>query len=118
MDAVTDIDIHQSIIVHIDDGNAPCPTPQPFNAGFFRYILEFEISPVEVQPARYHIAPEIDIGESVIVEVADANPSPVIDVHNIQRVDRVALDDSIGKDDTRMRGRYLLEQMMILMTSG
>ena len=76
------------------------PSAQSFHAGFFGNVFEVEVPPVQIQPAGDHIAGEKDIGQAVVVEVADADPAAVVDIDDIHRVEGVILRDLVVERDT------------------
>ena len=95
IDGIADIDIHQAVIIYINNRNASCPSAHTFYAGFFGNIFKFEIAFIEIQFAGHHIAGEINILQAIIIKISDANSAAIVNIDNSQRVDRIIFGDFV-----------------------
>ena len=53
-------------------------------------VFEPEIAPVEIELAGDHIAGEEDVGESVIIEVADAHSAAIVYIGIVEDIQAIA----------------------------
>ena len=109
IDGVAYIHIHQPVVIDINYSDSPGPSAHPTNTGLFCYILKFEIAFVEIKPAGYRIAGKIDIRQPVIIKITNTNPTTIININNIQRVNRIIFDYDIIEIYTGMRSGYFFK---------
>src|ERR1700733_7480766 len=109
IDGIADIDVHKTIIVYIHHGYPSLPSPQSSDARPLRYIFEFKISPVQKQSSGDHVTPEINIRQSIIIKIPDADTPAAIYIHDIHGVDGIVLGNFVIEIDSRMGGAYFLK---------
>ena len=83
------IEIGKSVSVDVDDGGARAPVTGTAYSSAVGDVFEAEMAPVEIELAGDHIAGEEDVGESVIIEVADANSTAIVDVGVIENIQTI-----------------------------
>ncbi|MEO6760689.1 MAG: hypothetical protein ABIO24_14620, partial [Saprospiraceae bacterium] len=85
------------------------PAATPANAGRLGDVVEVKISTsgfcvVDIQPIRNLIARKKDIGLLIAIEIANAHPTPVVDILIVKNVEGVGIGNGIGKGDTCIGG--------------
>jgi hypothetical protein len=80
MAGITDIDVEPAVIIDIYHGDAGAPHAILSEAGFIGDILELEVAFVEVELIAAHVGGEEDIGESVVVDIADGYAAAVVKI--------------------------------------
>jgi hypothetical protein len=75
-----DVDIEQSVPIHVYDRNPGRPIGRPFYPSVLRDFFELKISGVEVKPIRALIGSKIEIGAPIITKVSDRNSSSIVKV--------------------------------------
>ena len=80
------IDIQQAIAVDVDEHNSGRPELRLRSERAIRNILEFEISPVDVQPVLTLVRREVEVRQTVAVEISGRNTATVVVVEVIEDV--------------------------------
>src|SRR5882757_5935922 len=99
IDGITDIDIHKPVVVYIDYGHAPGPSARSVHARLIRYVLEMKPTLIKIQPAGHPVAGKVNIGQSIIIEISDADPSSIINIHDIEWVNRIVFYNAVIEKD-------------------
>jgi hypothetical protein len=73
---------------------------------------------IEIKFIGNEITRKINIGFAILVEVADAYTSPIVEVDRIEGVDRIVLDDTIVEVDPRMRRRDAFKKSGLAVAGG
>src|SRR5581483_4005183 len=115
---VADVDIREAVVVDIDDGHPAGPSSHARHACFRGDVAEVKMSFVEIQFTGHRIPGEEDIGQAVVVEIPDADPAAVVDVHDVHRVDGVGFGYLVIESDPCAGGRQLFEQPGLVLTGG
>jgi hypothetical protein len=63
-------------------------------------IFEAHGAFVEVKLIGRHITGEIEVGQPIIVEVADADAAAIVNIRLVEDVERVVFDNVIAETDT------------------
>ena len=82
------IDIQQAIAVDVDEHNSGRPELRLRSERAIRNILEFEISPVDVQSVLTLVRREVEVRQTVAVEISGRNTATVVVVEVIEDVQR------------------------------
>ncbi len=77
---VADVDIEPAVAIDVDHGNAGAPHAILAEACFVGDIFEMEVSLIQVELTRAHIGGEEDIGQAVVIDVADGYAAAVIEI--------------------------------------
>src|SRR6266849_1809798 len=93
-----DINVEVAVVVDVDHGDTGRPTVG-LDARGLRDVLEPHVALVPVEAARDLIAGEENVGESVVVDVADRDAGAIVDVRHGQRIERVVRRDGVGERD-------------------
>ena len=97
-----DIDVEVTVVVDVDHGDAGRPA-MGLDARGLRDVLEPHVALIQVEAARDLIAGEEDVGEAVVVDVADRDAGAIVDVRHGQRVERITRLDGVGERDAGLR---------------
>jgi len=73
-------------------------------------VLKFEMAFVQIKLARYLIAGEVNILQSILVEITNTDAGSVIHICNVERVDRIVLYYPVFKFNSGMFIGYKLKQ--------
>ena len=103
-----DVDVEVAVAVDVDhrDAGGPPIGPDPRARG---HVLEPHVALVEVQATRDHVAGEVQVGEPVVVDVADGDAGAVVDVGVGLNVEGVARRDGVRERDSGPVRREQLE---------
>jgi len=86
-------------VIEVGHDHSGAPAVTPSGAGLFGDVLKLEIAFVQVQFIRPHIGGEIHIGQAIVVNVADSDPSTVVKVPVVENVEFLAVRDVVRKWD-------------------
>jgi hypothetical protein len=100
MAGVTDIDVEPAVVVDVYHGDPGAPHTILAEAGFVGDIFELEVALVEVQLIAAHIGGEEDIGEPVVVDIADGYAAAVVKIAEEEAIVQFAVLYIIHKVDT------------------
>ena len=90
------IDIHHSHTV--------VPFAISLHTGRLGNVFKFQIAFIQVQFIGNFIACEVNIGQTIIVDIADANPTPIVYVRkNVKKISDIFIDDIFEGDSTVRR---------------
>lgn len=67
-------------MVNIDHDDAGAPLLFGTEAGFFGDVFELEVALIEVEFVGAHVGGEEDIGQAIVIDVANGNAGAVIEV--------------------------------------
>jgi len=96
---VADIDIEPAVAVDIGHDGAGAPHAVLAEAGFCGDIFEVEAALVEIELVLAHIGGEEDIGEPVVVDIADGDAAAVVEVAEEEAVSELAVDHLVIEID-------------------
>jgi hypothetical protein len=80
MPGIADIDIEPSIVIDIYEYHACAPHAVLVEAGLVGDVLEVKVAFVEIKLIRSHVGGEEDVGETVVVDVPEADATAVVEV--------------------------------------
>jgi hypothetical protein len=92
MARVADVDIEPAVAVDVGHDGAGAPHAILAEAGFCGDIFEVEAAFVEIEFVLTHVGGEEDIGESVVVDVADGYAAAIVEVAEEEAVGEFAVD--------------------------
>ena len=109
---VADIDIEPAVVIDVGEYDAGAPHAVLFESGFAGDVFEFPVAFIEKEFVVAHVGREEDIGEAVVVDVADGYAAAVVEVAEEETVVFFPIFDGIGEFDT---GVFLeLEQGVVV----
>ena len=83
--------------------------PFPSNTGRFCNVFKFQIAFIQVQFVWNFIACEVNIHQTIIVDIADANPTAIVYIRkNIKKISNIFFND-IFESDPAVRRVYPFE---------
>src|SRR6185437_6707188 len=94
-----DIDVEVAVAVDIDHGGAGAPALCSRDAAFFRDVFEGAVAFVEEQAIVDHVAGQEDIGQAVVVDIADGYSAAVVEIDIIEDVEGFAVEEGILEVD-------------------
>ena len=80
------------------------------NRGAFRDVFKLEIALVQIEFVRPHIGREIQIGQAVVVHVADGHTAAVVEIAVVKNIGGVVVLHPVDKVNTTVAWLYLLEK--------
>src|SRR5438477_11894577 len=109
------IDIEQSVAVDVDEHNSGRPELRLRSEGAIRNILESEIPLVDVQPVLTLVRREVEVRQTVAVEISGRNTATVVVVEVIEDVQRRCGLQLVDEADPRC---LRIQQLEALLSSG
>ena len=94
------VDIQKTISVYVCHGNSGGPICMTGHSCSLCNILEGEMPFVKVQFIASRIGSEIDVGQTVIIDITDDYTGPVIEIQVIQDAERVGVNIIINEGYT------------------
>jgi hypothetical protein len=101
-------------MIDINRGDAPGPPAHAIYAGSGGNILKTKATLVQVKFVRYQVAGEIQVLQAIIIEISCCDPAAIIDVLEIDYIDRIILDDGIGEIYPGAAGLHHAKELTIL----
>ncbi|MEY3367557.1 MAG: hypothetical protein RI973_712 [Bacteroidota bacterium] len=105
-----EIDVQPAIAVDVHHGDAGGPFALGVDAGLPGGVFELKVAAVEVEPGLGHIGGKEDIGEAVVVHVADADAGAVVEVFEGEDVERLVFPQLVGEGNAGFRRVSELEE--------
>ncbi len=99
MTGVADIDVQPAVVIDVYEYYSCAPHAVLTEAGFAGDIFELEIAFIEIELIAGHVGGEEDIGEAVVVDVADGYAAAVVEVTKEEAVVQSAVMHIIFKMD-------------------
>ena len=95
------IDIEVTIAIDIGHCNPGWPYIPGSKTGFFGNILKLEIAFVEIKSIGGLAAAKKDIGQSVVIDIADGHAAAVVEITEGIGINFFGITEIIGEMDTR-----------------
>jgi len=95
-------DIQPAVVVDIDHNHASAPGVGVGYAGFICNVFEFEIAFVKIEFITTHIGREVNIGQSVVVDIADGTAGAVVKISVTENIELGGILRFVGEVDTRV----------------
>ena len=108
-----DIDIEFTVAVNVDHSGAGAPAFLAGYAAFFGNVFEGEIPFVEEEAVVDHVAGEEDIGQAVVIDVADGYAAAVVEINIVEDVEGFAVEDGILEVDVCLVFVEMGEEVLI-----
>src|SRR5690606_332318 len=94
------IDVDPSIAIDVGHGDAGAPVLGSCHASGFGNVFEAEIALVEKEPIGPHVSGKEYVVEAVVVDVADAYPTPVVVISEGEDIEVLLIFDAVDEVDT------------------
>lgn len=95
----TGINIESAIAVYIGEGHAGGPDLPDAETGFFGDIFKFKIAAIEIKPVGSHVAAQENIGQAVVIYVADTDPAAVVEIAKEITVEGIGIGYVVAEVD-------------------
>jgi hypothetical protein len=105
-----EIDVRPAVIVHVGDGDACFPIAPAFYTGFCGDVVKMKITFVMIEYTSALVGDEIDIGQTVAIEVCDGNAPAIIIIKVVEDIERVGISDPIFEADAGAVCRQQVEE--------
>src|SRR5205807_3970502 len=106
-----DVDINVTVAVDVGHRDAGLPGPRVGDTGPLGDVHEPVVALVQVEPVGAEVRSEVEVGQAVVVDVADGHAAAVVVVHVVENAERGVVGQPIDERDTAALGSQPLEQL-------
>jgi hypothetical protein len=92
---IADVDIEPAVIVDIDENRAGTPHAILLEPRFGGDVFELEITFIEIEFIGAHVGRKEDVGETIVIDIADGDPAAVIEVPEKEAIVEALIDDLV-----------------------
>ena len=101
---VADVNIQPAVAIDVGHRHPGRPAPRSRYAGRFGHVLELQIAPIEVEPVGQAIGAEVDIGQAVVINVADGYAAAIVIVAVAKYIEVAVGGQLVDEVDAGFRG--------------
>src|SRR6185437_283499 len=99
IDGITDINIHEPIIIYINNRYSPFPPAHSSNTCDICYVFELKVPFIQIQFSGHHVTTKIYILQAIVIKITYANSTAVINIYYIHWIDGIVLSDFVSESN-------------------
>ena len=99
---ITNINIQESITIHVCHYHARIPFIGLFDTRFFRNIFKLKIAFIQIQFIGSHVGSKENIGQTIVVNITNGNASAIIKITVIENVKFFSIYNFVIERNTRV----------------
>jgi len=118
MARIADVDIEPAVVVDVHEHGAGAPHAVLCEAGMGGNVFEMKVAFIEIELIVTHIGCKEDVGEAIVIEIANGNAAAVVEIPKEEAVLQFLILHFIVKVDARVIHQLEESGILLVVAAG